>query len=56
VSVLSKTFQEQAPKDDIINLTLEVNNTLKENLQSKNFVTGLFFELDKKYRNAFNVS
>lgn len=56
VSILSKTFQEQAPKDDIINLTLSVNNTLKENLQSKNFVTGMFFELDKNYKNAFNVS
>ena len=56
VSLLSKAFQEEAPKDDIINLTLKVNNTLKENLQSKNFVTGLFFELDKKYRSAFNVS
>lgn len=56
VSILSKTFQEQAPKDDIVNLTLTVNNTLKENLQSKNFVTGLFFELDKSYRNAFNIS
>ncbi len=56
VSILSKTFQEEAPKDDIINLTLKVNNTLKENLQSKNFVTGLFFEIDKNYRNAFNVS
>ncbi len=56
VSILSKTFQEEAPKDDIINLTFKVNNTLKENLQSKNFVTGLFFELDKKYRSAFNVS
>lgn len=56
VSILSKTFQEQAPKDDIINLTLTVNNTLKENLQSKNFVTGMFFEIDKNYKNAFNVS
>jgi len=56
VSVLSKSFQEQALKDDIINLTLSVNNTLKENLQSKNFVTGMFFEIDKNYKNAFNVS
>ncbi len=56
VSILSKTFQEEAKKDDIINLTLTVNNTLKENLQSKNFVTGMFFELDKNYKNAFNVS
>ena len=56
VSVLSKTFQENATKEDIINLTLTVNNTLKESLQSKNFVTGLFFELDKNYKNAFNVS
>jgi serine phosphatase RsbU (regulator of sigma subunit) len=56
VSILSKTFQEQAQKDDIINLTYTVNNTLKENLQSKNFVTGIFFELDKNYKNVFNVS
>jgi serine phosphatase RsbU (regulator of sigma subunit) len=56
VSILSKTFQEQAPKEDIINLTYTVNNTLKENLQSKNFVTGMFFELDKNYKNVFNVS
>ncbi len=56
VSVLSKTFQEEAQKDDIVNLTFKVNNTLKENLQSKNFVTGLFFEIDKSYKNAFNVS
>lgn len=56
VSILSKTFQEQAGKEDIINLTFTVNNTLKENLQSKNFVTGMFFELDKNYKNVFNVS
>ena len=56
VSILSRTFQEQALKDDIINLTLVVNNTLKENLQSKNFVTWMFFELDKNYKNVFNVS
>lgn len=56
VSILSKTFQEEAPKDDIINLTLTVNNTLKENLANKNFITGLFFEFDKNFKNAFNVS
>ncbi len=56
VSVLSKTFQEQVGHEDIINLTLTVNNTLKESLQSKNFVTWIFFELDKNYKNAFNVS
>jgi len=56
VSLLSKAFQEEAPKDDIVNLTYIVNNTLKENLQSKNFVTWIFFELDKKYKNAFNIS
>lgn len=56
VSLLSKAFQEEAPKDDIVNLTYIVNNTLKENLQSRNFVTWIFFELDKKYKNAFNIS
>ncbi|MCH8519055.1 serine/threonine-protein phosphatase [Candidatus Gracilibacteria bacterium] len=56
VSVLSKTYQEHVTSDDIVNITYEVNNTLKENLQSKNFVTGLFFEIDKEYKNAFNVA
>jgi len=56
VSILSKTFQEEAPKNDIINLTLEVNNTLKENLENKNFITWLFFEFDKGFKNALNVS
>lgn len=56
ISLLSKTYQDEVIKEDIINLTLKINNTLKENLQSKNFATGLLFELDKNYRNAFNVS
>ena len=56
VSVLSKTYQEHGIKDDIINLTYEVNNTLKNMLQSKNFVTGMFFEIDKDHKNAFNVT
>jgi len=56
VSILSKKFQEEAPKDDIINLTLEVNNTLKENLENKNFITWIFFEFDKSFKNALNIS
>jgi hypothetical protein len=56
VSVLSKAYQEHGPNDDIISLTYEVNNTLKNTLQSKNFVTGMFFEIDKEYKNAFNVT
>ncbi len=56
VSILSKVFQEQAQKDDIINLTYTINNELKNNLQSKNFVTGIFFEIDKSYKNGFNIS
>lgn len=39
-----------------MNLTFQVNNTLKETLQSKNFVTGIFFEIDKSYKNAFNAT
>ena len=56
VSILSKTYQEHVASDDILNLTYQINNTLKENLQSKNFVTWLFFEIDKNFRNAFNVT
>lgn len=56
VSILSKTFNEQVGKDDIINLSYEINNTLKESLQSKHFITGMLFEIDKKYKNIVNIS
>lgn len=56
VSILSKSFQENAGKEDLVHLTQIVNNTLKDSLQSRNFVTGLFFELDKKFRNVLKVS
>ena len=56
VSVLSKSYQEHVMHDDIISLTYEINNRLKENLQSKNFITWLFFEIDKNFKNAFNVT
>lgn len=56
VSVLSKTYQENVGDENIIDLTYEVNNTLKNSLQSKNFVTWLFFEIDKEYKNVLNVT
>jgi len=55
-SVLSKTYQEHVGKDNIVNLTYQINNTLKESLQSKNFVTWIFFEIDKEFKNIFNVT
>ena len=56
ISVLSKAYQEHVWSEDVVQLTYHINNVLKENLQSKNFVTWLFFEIDKSYRNAFNVT
>ncbi len=56
VSILSKTFTEQARKDDIVNLVYQINNTLKESLQSKHFITGMIFEIDKKYKNIVNIA
>ena len=54
VSILSKNFQEHGAKYDLQNIALKTNNNLKENLQSRNFATGVFFEINKEYNNIVN--
>lgn len=39
VSMLNKNFQEHSQRENIQNLAFKTNNDLKENLQSRNFVT-----------------
>ncbi len=50
VSMLNRNFQELAYKNDLRNLVLKTNNDLKENLKNRNFVTWVFFEIDKDVR------
>ncbi len=54
VSILSKNFQEHSAKYDLQNIALKTNNNLKENLQSRNFATGVFFEINKEYNDIVN--
>lgn len=54
VSLLSKNFQEHALKNDLQNTVLKTNNNLKENLQSRNFATGIFFEILKEFKWVIN--
>ncbi len=56
VSLLSKVFQENALKEDLATLTYNINNTLHEELQNKNFITGLIFEIQKSDKNVFYVT
>jgi len=52
--MLNKDFQEHSQKEDIQTLVYKTNNDLKENLQSRNFVTGIFFQVVKESRNTIN--
>ena len=51
VSMLNRNFQELAYKNDLKSLVQKTNNDLKENLKNRNFVTWIFFEIDKEVRN-----
>gem|GEM_PF-4462824 len=50
VSLLTKNFQEHALKNDLPTIAMKTNNNLKENLQSRNFATGIFFEVIKAFK------
>lgn len=54
VSLLSKNFQEHSLKNDLQNTVLKTNNNLKENLQSRNFATWIFFEIHREYKGVIN--
>ncbi len=48
VSMISKLFSNLASKKNLKNLVFEINNELKQNLKSRNFITAIFFEINKK--------
>lgn len=45
VTLLSRLFSKYAKGNDIKSLVYEVNNWLKQDLQSRNFITWIFFEI-----------
>lgn len=48
VSNLTKKFNETSKKLDIKNIVLEINNSLKQDLKSWNFITSIFFSINKE--------
>ncbi|MCH2188676.1 serine/threonine-protein phosphatase [Candidatus Gracilibacteria bacterium] len=54
VTLLTRVFEKFAPKSSLEKLTFEINNELKQNLQSRNFITGVFFEIDKSSKNTID--
>ena len=47
VSMISKLFSNLAWKYDLKKLVFNINNELKQDLKSRNFITSIFFEIDK---------
>lgn len=47
VTLLSRLVNQHAKQNKLRELTFEINNGLKQDLQSRNFITGIFFEIDK---------
>lgn len=48
VTLLSRLFNQFAKNNSIGPLTYEINNGLKQDLKSRNFITWIFFEINKK--------
>ncbi len=48
VSMLSKAFDKFSRKDTFNEMVYHINNDLKQDLESRNFVTGIFFQILKK--------
>lgn len=54
VTLLTRTFEKFVKKSSLEKLTFEINNELKQNLKSRNFITGVFFEIIKTSQNTVN--
>ena len=47
ITQLTKKFHEIASKLDILKIVININNSLKQDLKSWNFITSIFFKIDK---------
>lgn len=55
ISNLTKKFNEISKSKPIENVVFEVNNVLKQDLKSWNFVTSIFFSIDKKNHSIIKI-
>jgi hypothetical protein len=46
--MISKLFINFAAKKSLKEMVFEINNELKQDLKSRNFITAIFFEINKK--------
>ena len=51
VTLLSRLFNKHVKSNNLQNLAYEINNGLKQDLQSRNFITWVFFEVNKEALN-----
>ena len=51
VTLLSRLFNKYVKTNNLQNLTYEINNGLKQDLKSRNFITWVFFEVNKEALN-----
>ena len=49
VTLLTRLFRQNAKKQTLAELAMSINNGLKQDLKSRNFITGILFEINKKY-------
>ncbi|MFK7779894.1 MAG: PP2C family protein-serine/threonine phosphatase [Candidatus Gracilibacteria bacterium] len=47
ITLLSRLFNKYVKSKSLVELTYEINNGLKQDLKSRNFITGIFFEILK---------
>lgn len=54
VTLLSRLFSQFSSKENLQEMAYEINNGLKQDLQSRNFITWVFFEIEKQKLDALN--
>ena len=54
VSMLSKSFEKNSRKYTLDEMVFNINNELKQDLASRNFVTGIFFSVNKSDIDTLN--
>ncbi|MDP2091111.1 MAG: PP2C family protein-serine/threonine phosphatase [Candidatus Gracilibacteria bacterium] len=54
ITLLSRLFNKYVKDSSLSQLTYEINNGLKQDLKSRNFITGIFFEIYKQDISTLN--
>jgi hypothetical protein len=54
ITLLSRLFNKYVKNSDLRELTFEINNWLKQDLKSRNFITGIFFDIYKDDTSTIN--